>query len=214
MEQLTLIIGNKNYSSWSLRPWILLTQSEIPFTEIVIPLREAGSKEKVLQFSPAGKVPILLHGDLKIWESIAIAEYIADLFPEKKLWPQDLKARALARAISAEMHAGFMDFRKACPMNVKARKPTEFSPEVQRDITRITSMWIDCRKQFAQQGPFLFGHFTIADAMYAPIIWRFNTYGATCDGLALEYFKTMRDLPAMKKWEEAALAEKWVMPQH
>ena len=212
MDKLTLVIGNKNYSSWSMRPWIVMKYFQIPFEEIFIPLRQPGSKEKILEHSPAGKVPVLKHQNLAIWETIAICEYLAEIFPAKNLWPKDQKARAVARAVVAEMHAGFMDLRKNCPMNVKASKPMkEFSPEVSRDIERITALWEDCRKRFGSRGDFLFGEFSIADGFYAPVVWRFNTYGAKLSGTAKKYFETMMSLPVMKEWKDLAVKEKYVI---
>ncbi len=214
MEDLTLIIGNKNYSSWSLRPWLVLKHFEIPFKEIVIPLFQPGSKEKILEISPSGKVPSLKHKNLVIWESIAVCEYLAEFFPKKNLWPSDKEARALARAVSAEMHAGFIDLRKACPMNVKATKPQEPTEPVKQNIARIIKIWEDSRRMFKKNGDFLFGEFSIADAMYAPVIWRFNTYGVKLTGIANEYFNTMLKLPAMVNWRQAALKEPWEINHH
>ena len=208
MDKFTLMIGNKNYSSWSLRPWVLMKYFKIPFDEIVIPLRQPGSKEKVLEHSPAGKVPILKHGNLNVWESIAIAEYLADVFPQKNLWPKDLKKRAQARVVSAEMHAGFQALRTACPMNVKARKTIkEMTPEIERDIKRINQMWNEAREQNQKDGDFLFGPFSIVDAMYAPIVLRIQTYGIEVSGLAKKYGETMLNVPVMKEWSEAAVKE-------
>ena len=212
MSRLILVIGNKNYSSWSMRPWVLLTHFKIPFREILIPLFEPGSKEKVLAYSPSGKVPVLKDGKVTVWESLAICEYIAEKFSKKNIWPRDRAARAAARAVSSEMHAGFIHLRKLCPMNVRARKPlSEVPPDVQKDAARIQSLWEDCRKRFGTGGDFLFGKFSAADAMYAPVIWRFKTYGIKCAGKAHEYMSAMLELPAMKEWERAAVAEPYVI---
>ncbi len=215
MDKFTLVIGNKNYSSWSLRPWLMLRHFQISFKEILIPLAQPDSKQKILSYSPAGKVPILIHNELVVWESIAIGEYLADLFPGKNLWPAHKQARAVARAISAEMHAGFLNLRKACPMNIKQDKPLEqMTPEIEKDVRRITNLWEDCRKRFGKNRKFLFGDFSIADAMFGPIIWRFNSYGIKTTGGAKDYFEAMLNLPAMKEWKEAALKETWVIEHH
>ncbi|OGX27687.1 MAG: glutathione S-transferase [Omnitrophica WOR_2 bacterium RIFCSPHIGHO2_01_FULL_48_9] len=213
MEKLTLVIGNKNYSSWSMRPWVLLKHFKIPFDEIFIPLGKPESKQNILKHSPAGKVPILKHGKLVVWESLAIAEYAAEIFPEKNLWPEDKEARAVARAVSSEMHAGFMSLRKTCPMNVRANKPlAELTPEVKADVARLSALWEDCRKRFGQGGDFLFGTFSIADAMYAPVIWRIKTYALPISGAAQKYCAAMLDLPAMKEWQKAAVEEPQAIP--
>ena len=215
MEPIKLVIGNKNYSSWSLRPWIVLKYFKIPFEEIFIALWEPGFKEQILKYSPAGKVPILIHGSTVIWESIAICEYLSELFPSQNLWPRDPKARAQARAISAEMHAGFMDMRKNFPMNIKEHRPDkERGPEVLANVKRVIEIWDNARRQFKNAGPYLFGAFSIADAMYAPVVWRFKTYGVPLSGLAKEYYDTMLACPPMKEWQEAALNEIYVIAGH
>ena len=222
MEKFTLVIGNKNYSSWSLRPWLVLKHFDIPFEEIIIPLRQPDSKEKILKHSPSGKVPVLKHGNLVIWESLAICEYLADLFPKKNLWPKDSYQRAIARAISSEMHAGFMNLRKSCPMDVRAQKlGITLTDEVKRDIQRIVEIWENCRRHVdLAKGDFLFGEFSIADCMFAPVVFRFNTYGvefsATFDGefpcvYAKEYFQKMLSLPVMQEWKEAVIKEPYVI---
>ena len=209
MDNFTLLIGNKNYSSWSLRPWILMKYFKIPFKEKVFALFQPGTKEAILKYSPAGKVPVLLHGKVVVWESIAIAEYLADLFPKKNLWPKDLEKRAHARSISAEMHAGFLALRKACPMNVRAlNKPMkETTPDVDKDLARITAIWEDCRTKYKKDGAFLFGEFSVADCMYAPVVYRIRSYNLPVSGLAKEYYEMMYDLPEMKEWEEAGVKE-------
>mgnify|MGYP001581359732 FL=1 len=195
-----------------MRPWVLLTHFKIPFREILIPLFAPGSKEKILAHSSAGKVPVLKDGKVTVWESLAICEYLAEKFPKKDLWPQDRAARAAARAVSSEMHAGFGNLRKACPMNVIANRPlAEIPPDVKKDVARIQSLWEDCRKRFGKGGDFLFGKFSIADAMYAPVVWRFKTHGIACSGAAQKYFESMLQLPAMKEWEKAAIAEPYVI---
>lgn len=214
MEQFELVIGNKNYSSWSLRPWLLMRQAGIPFDEILIPLREPGSLEERLRHSPTGMVPLLKHGQLSIWESLAIAEYIAELYPEKKLWPEDRSARAVARSVSNEMHAGFLALRQQFPMNVRARLRRAITPEVAVAIARIQAIWADCRTRFGRGGPFLFGAFSIADAMYAPVVFRFQTYAVEVGGEQQAYMQTMLGLPAMQEWTSAAAQERWSHDPH
>ncbi|MCB9772109.1 MAG: glutathione S-transferase family protein [Candidatus Omnitrophica bacterium] len=210
MSDLTLVIGNKNYSSWSLRPWVLLRYFEIPFKEILIPLRQADSREKVLQYSRLGKVPVLLDGKITVWESLAICEYVAEIFPQKALWPKDSASRARARVVSGEMYSGFLGLRKQFPQNISADlsgKPS--NEDADRDIQRVVEIWEDCRRDFQNEGPFLFGAFSIADAMYAPVVYRFKTYGIQLTGLASEYKEMMLSLPAMKEWHVAAAKEEF-----
>src|SRR5689334_5559274 len=172
-----LIVGNKNYSSWSFRPWIGLRVAGIPFDEEVIPLYDAGSKAQILARSPAGKVPILIDGDVRVWESLAILEYAAEKFPAAQLWPADAAARAHARAISTEMHAGFVPLRSECGMNMwRPVAKKELSADARANIARIQAMWTDARVRFGAGGPFLFGRFSAADAMFAPVVSRFETY--------------------------------------
>jgi glutathione S-transferase len=209
---LTLIIGNKNYSSWSLRPWIAMTVAGIEFEEIVIPLYEPGSREQALKYSPTGKVPALIDGDQHIWESLAILEHLAEKFPQAQLWPADPRARSHARSVAAEMHAGFMALRKACPMNLwLPPKPRPQSEEVMTDIARIDALWSDCRARFGQGGPFLFGDFGAADAMYAPVVARFHTFGISVGADARAYMEAVMALPAWTAWRTATLREPWVM---
>lgn len=210
----TLLIGNKNYSSWSLRPWVAMKVAGIDFDEQIVPLYEPGSREAVLKYSPTGKVPCLVDDDVTVWESLAILDYLADRYPDKKLWPADLKARALARAIAAEMHAGFAALRKHCPMNMRRdpRKIRELAPEVQADVARIDAIWTDCRNRFGQGGPFLFGAFSNADAMYAPVVSRFASYAIPVGKAARAYMEAVVALPAWKDWEKDGRAERWVMP--
>lgn len=215
MAELTLILGNRNYSSWSLRPWLALAQAGIPFDEEVIPLWLEGSAERILFHSPAGKVPILRHGDLAVWESLAICEYAAGLYPDAGLWPGDTARRAHARAISHEMHGGFTALRRAMPMNCRAHKPGKGMTEgVADDIGRICAIWRDCRERHGAEGEFLFGGFTIADAMYAPVASRFRTYGVATDPVSGSYVDTLLDLPAMRRWYEAAAAERQIVENY
>lgn len=208
-----LVIGNRYTSSWSLRPWLAMKQAGIPFTEIHINLRAPDSKEQILAHSPAGKVPVLWSDDLMIWDSLAILEYLAECHPDKRLWPADKQARAVARAASAEMHSGFQPLREHCPMkfNVTDVKP-ELAEPVQDNIRRIASLWKECRQRFGADGPFLFSQFSIADAMYAPVASRLRTYVADLgaygdDGTAAAYIDALFALPAMAEWGEGARQE-------
>lgn len=213
MTEFTLVIGNKNYSSWSLRAWLALKHSGAPFEEIVIPLRQAETREKILRLSPSGKVPVLRHGDVGIWESLAICEYLAELFPDAGLWPEDREARALARAISAEMHAGFAVLRRHMPMNMRAEYPgADVAEDVRQDINRIEAMWRDCRKRFGAGGDMLFGSFTIADAMFAPVASRFKTHGVRLDDTAEAYVEAIMGLASVREWMTAARNEPWIIP--
>jgi glutathione S-transferase len=203
VSELALLIGNKNYSSWSLRPWLALRASSIPFDETVVKLYMPGSADQIKTWSPAGKVPVLRHGTRQVWDSLAICEYLAETFPEKKLWPRDSGERAHARAISAEMHSGFQNLRMQMPMNVRAKgRKVPRTPELEADIARVKSLWADCRKAASVRGPFLFGEFSIADAMYAPVAFRFQTYGVQDD-----YAESLVKIPAMREWAEAGAKE-------
>jgi glutathione S-transferase len=210
---LKLIIGNKNYSSWSLRPWIVMRHAGIAFDEELVPLYEPGSREQVMKYSPTGTVPCLVDGDLTVWESLAILDYLADKFPDKKLWPDDLKARGHARAISSEMHAGFGPLRQHCPMNMRRdrSKPRELPPQVQANVDRIDAIWTQTRSRFGAGGPFLLGAFSNADAMYAPVVSRFASYGVAVTPASRSYMSAMTALPAWKEWEEAGRVEPMVM---
>ena len=212
MPELTLVIGNRNYSSWSLRPWLAMKHASIPFREVRIPLYQPESKAQLLQYSPAGKVPILVDGPVTVWESLAILEYLADRFPDRGLWPADASARARARAISAEMHAGFGELRKHMSMNLRRSLPGRgCTPEVEADIRRITHMWLESLERHG--GPFLFGAFCAADAMYAPVAGRFVTYGVALPDRCRQYVDALMALPAMREWYAAARAEPEVLPQ-
>lgn len=212
MEQLTLVIGSKNYSSWSLRPWLALKQAGVDFTEICIPLDRPETASQIRQYSPSGRVPVLLHGNLTVWDSLAICEYMAEQFPDRHWYPVDPAARAIARAVSAEMHSSFQALRTHMPMNCCAQLPgVGRTPEVHQDIDRITTLWTHCRHQFGHEGLFLFGPFTIADAMYAPVILRFMTYAVELDGICKTYAEAVLGLPAMQAWLQAAEAESSLM---
>ncbi len=211
---LHLTIGNKNYSSWSFRPWVALKTAGIPFEETVIPIYEPGSKEKFLERSPAGKVPSLQDGAVTVWESLAILEYVAEKFPDAALWPQEAAARAHARSIASEMHAGFLPLRKQCPMNMwRPVKKLELNAETAANVERIDAMWMDCRARFGGGGPFLFGRFSAADAMYAPVVSRFHTYGIEVSAPSTAYMQSMMALPAWQEWYAAALKEEWVLKE-
>jgi glutathione S-transferase len=207
-----LIIGNKNYSSWSLRPWIAMKQIGLDFEEVVIPMNMPDTRARMLEHSPTGLVPTLIDGDVTIFETIAILEYLNDKFPEKGLWPTDIKARAHARAISAEMHAGFAPLRRDCPMNI--RRPVKKhipSPEAMKSAERIDALWTDARQRFGGAGPFLFGSFTNADAMFAPVVNRFHVYDVPRSKAAQAYMDSIMALPAWKAWEAASRQEPWVI---
>jgi glutathione S-transferase len=209
---LTLVVGNKNYSSWSLRPWLAMRQAGIAFDEVVIPLYRAESKAALLAHSPAGKVPVLRHDGRTVWDSLAIMEYLAETFPAARIWPEDAAARALARSVSAEMHAGFAALRAGMSMNLRERLPGQGrNAAVDADIARITAIWRDCRARFGDGGPFLFGAFTAADAMYAPVATRFRTYGVDLDPTCRAYADAVLALPAFLEWQAAAQAEPWVI---
>jgi glutathione S-transferase len=181
---------------------------------VVIPIYRADSKPQLLAHSPAGKVPILIDGEARVWESLAILEYLAEKFPAAGLWPADPLARSHARSISAEMHAGFVPLRRACPMN--CRRPVrarELEPDALQDVRRIDAMWSECRARSGQGGPFLFGPFGAADAMYAPIVLRLETYAVEVGPLSRGYMAAIADLPAVREWNAAARAEEWILPQ-
>lgn len=208
----TLVIGNKNYSSWSLRPWLVLKQAGLTFDEVGIPLQTLESRAQRLAYSPAGKVPVLVDGDITVWDSLAICEYLAER--HAVLWPQSAVERAFARSISAEMHSGFMDLRTHMPMNCRKTFPGKGdTPEVMRDIARIIAIWEDCRARHTEAGPFLFGHFTIADAMYAPVVLRFRTYAVELPAVSQAYADAIIALPAMQEWLTAAQVEAETIPQ-
>ncbi|MDZ7629702.1 MAG: glutathione S-transferase family protein [Parvularculaceae bacterium] len=205
---LTLVIGDKNLSSWSLRPWLLMKQAGIPFTEHLVRLDRPETKAEIAKVSPSGRVPCLIDGAQAIWDSLAIAETLAEKFPDKHLWPEDPAARARARSVSAEMHSGFQALRSLWPMNFSRAGMRHLTYGIDGDIARIAEIWETCRRDFGREGPFLFGRFGIADAMYAPVVSRFETYGPVAlPPLADEWRKLMWALPAMREWGEGAKAE-------
>jgi glutathione S-transferase len=217
MNDLTIVLGNKNYSSWSMRPWLALKQTGAAFKEIVIPLDQPGTRESILRHSPSGKVPALIHDGRTVWESLAICEYLAELYPNAGLWPADRAARAHARAVASEMHGSFAALRQHLPMIVRRQYPAKPLPaDVQENVNRVQAIWQDCRKRFgeAASGPFLFGGFTNADAMFAPVVTRFHTYQVALTEGAAAYVKAVRDWPAMREWAEAARNEPWILAKY
>ena len=211
---LTLIIGNKNYSSWSFRPWIAMKVAGIAFDEVVISLDAKDFKSRVSKISGSGKVPVLDDNGTHVWESLAILEYLAEKFPAAKLWPAAPAARAHARAISSEMHAGFQPLRRACPMNMwRPVKRRELNDEVLGNVGRIEAMWAECRNRYGAGGPFLFGAFCAADAMYAPVVARFHTYDVEVGAAARAYMAAVMALSAWTEWTAAARQESWVLPE-
>lgn len=213
---LRLVIANPNYSSWSLRAWLILQHHNIPFEVICIPIMPAESfGERIGRYSPARKVPVLLDGDLVVWESLAIAEYLAERFPQLQLWPADTAVRAHARAVSAEMHAGFAKLREHMTLNCRRQLPGRGRGiGVAEEIARVCDIWRDCRARFGGAGQFLYGAFTIADAMFAPVVLRFKTYEVALDPVCRRYADAMLVLPAMQKWLEMARTEPEVAPHY
>ncbi len=210
MSETTLIIGNRNYSSWSLRAWLALEATGCDFDEVVIPLGRPETTTEILRWSPTGRVPALRDGDIVLWDSLAICEHLAEAHPEAALWPSNPVARAAARSVVAEMHSGFVALRKHLPMNLRAHYPgAGREPGVDEDIARITTIWEECRKTHGASGELLFGEFTIADAFFAPVVSRFLTYGVAPDGIAGRYMDAVWALPAMRRWAEGARAEPW-----
>ena len=212
---LKLYIGNKNYSSWSMRPWVLLTQAGIPFEEVMARFDsfapDSDFKKIIDPVSPVGKVPALVDADLAVWDTLAIAEYLAEKFPDKQLWPTDVKARARARSICAEMHSGFASLRSACPMNIEASLPEigqlawRDKPAVRADVARLVAMWSELLAQHG--GPMLFGTFSVADAYFAPVVMRLKTYALPVPEEIAAYMARVCALPGVKAWVEGALAE-------
>jgi glutathione S-transferase len=212
---LRLLIGNKNYSSWSLRPWVAMKAAGIAFEETLIPLDTPDFRAKVTALGGGegrGSVPVLIDGEVRVWESLAILEYLAEKFPKNRLWPEAPEARAHARAISAEMHAGFQPLRRHLPMNIcRPVKQRLLDDAVKADVARIDAIWSECRARFGAGGPFLFGSFGAADAMYAPVVWRFHTYAVEVSAAARDYMRAVMALPASVEWREAARREQGVL---
>jgi glutathione S-transferase len=213
MSTLRLVIGNKNYSSWSMRPWLAMRASNIAFEEVFIPLYTGTTdKQRILDFTRSGKVPALIDGDVTVWDSLAIVEYVAERFPQANLWPEDRARRAHARSISSEMHSGFLALRQECGMNL--HRPVgaiALSADAKADIARIEQIWLECRERYGKFGPFLFGGFSGADAMFAPVVHRFRTYAIEVAAEAKGYMETMMALPAFQEWTRDGLAETLVI---
>ena len=215
MADFTIYIGNKNYSSWSFRGWLMLRHTGADFAEEMIPLDQPNTRTGILRHSPSGRVPAVRHGELVIWESLAIGEYLAEVFPKAQLWPMPGTARAVARAVSAEMHAGFAALRSYLPMNIRSSFPNRgVTPEVQADINRVTALWRDCRRRFGEGGDFLFGQFTIADAMFAPVVSRFRTYRVELEDETQRYAAAVWALPILQEWVTAARNEPTIIEKY
>ncbi|MCC3862069.1 glutathione S-transferase family protein [Pseudemcibacter aquimaris] len=201
MSDFTLIIGNKNVSSWSLRGWLAVKHSGVDFEEILIRLRPTWNQEELDALTPASKVPALKRGDMYIWDSLAIAEYMADLYPEKKYWPADVNVRGHARSVSAEMHSGFVPLRSIMPMDcLNSYDTPEMTPELEKDINRVMDIWTECREKYGDQGPYLFGEYSIADMMYAPVVFRFKAYGIELPEIIQDYCNSMLSHDDIKAW--------------
>jgi glutathione S-transferase len=210
---LKLVIGNKNYSSWSMRPWLLLTRFGIPFETVQIWLYQPDTWEQIKRYSSSGLVPCLIDGERRIWDSLAIVEYLAEKFPKQPLWPRDPDARATARAVTAEMHAGFTELRRHMPMNIRNRYPGKGRNDaVDRDIGRIQALWDECLQRFGSGGKYLFGEFCIADAFYAPVVFRFATYDVKLSGAAAGYVERMLATPALQQLAREAAGEGHALP--
>jgi glutathione S-transferase len=212
---LHLVMANKAYSSWSVRPWLAMKANGLAFTETVICLGQDATSAEIKRHAPNGKCPILKHGKVVVWESIAILDYLADTFPDRPWWPKDPAAKAHARAISAEMHAGFQTLRQNMPMNVRKSYPGRGrAPGIENDFARIFDIWRDARARFGAGGPFLFGAFSNADAMYAPVVARFKTYGVDLDPVCQAYSDAILAHPAAVQWYAEAAAEPWVIAKY
>ncbi len=216
---LRLVIANKLYSSWSLRPWLVMRALGIPFEETVIPLKRPETKEAIAKYSPSGKVPALIDGDLSIWESLAIIEYLAENKVDKHIWPRNREARAHARAISNEMHGGFLALRQACPMNLAKRfKTPPLSGDASANVARIEQIWRDARARFGARthdsGPYLFGQFTATDAMYAPVVTRLDTYQIPVASDTRAYMDAVLSHASFLQWKKEALTEPWTIPEY
>ena len=208
-DSLTLVIGNKNYSSWSMRPWVLLRQLAIPFEEKMLRFHSQEWDAEIARWSPSRLVPVLWRGDQSVWDTLAIMETLHEWFPDRGVWPRDARARALARSAAAEMHSGFRDLRSHMPVNIRSSHPGKgMNPQVQANIDRIESIWGEARRRFGSSGPFLFGEFSAADAMYAPVATRFRTYGVKVSPEAQRYCDAVLAAPGVRAWIDDALKEK------
>lgn len=214
MSDLTLVIGNRNYSSWSLRAWLVLRAAGLKFTEVRLPLYTDRYRAEIKHYSPSGKVPVLIHGDTAVWDSLAIAEYIHELAPDMGLWPSDLGARARARSICAEIHSGFPEIKHHLPMNCRGRFIGKGHTEgVKREVVRVAAIWDETRSRYGGSGEFLFGSFGIADAMYAPLALRFQSYGISLSGEVAQYAASLLELPLIKSWSDQAREEEEVIEE-
>jgi glutathione S-transferase len=212
---LTLVLANKGYSSWSMRPWMVLKHFEIPFEEIVIPMDRPETRAEILRYAPSGKCPSLRDGSISVWDSLAIIEYVAEAYPVFPIWPRGTQARAYARSLAAEMHSGFTALRRECPMNIRRpRRAIDVSDEVLADVKRIDEAFTDARKRFGGAGEFLFGEFSAGDAMFAPVVNRFDTYDLPVSDTTRAYMAAVKALPAWHEWERDAHAEPWRMAQY
>lgn len=212
---LQLVIANKLYSSWSMRPWLVLQAFDIPFEEIVIALRQPDSRARILEYSPSGKVPALIDGGTTVWESLAIIEYLAESYPDRPIWPRAVSVRAHARAISNEMHGGFQTLRQTCPMNLAGRYETpEMTIQLQANVDRIETIWQEARRFSPETGPYLYGEFSAADAMYAPVVTRFETYGIPVTQASRAYMTAILDHPSMVQWRRDARDRNWLIPEY
>ena len=211
----TLVIGNKNYSSWSLRPWLFMRQHEVPFTELRIALGQPDTADRLRELSPSGLVPVLMEGDLRLWDSLAICEYVSERHLHGAGWPSDQRARAIARAACAELHSGYPCLREHLPMNLRGEFAwRDFSDKVDEEILRITTLWSECRQAFSHGKPWLFGDFSIADAFFAPVATRFLTYNVPLPSDAARYVDELRALPALDAWYAEARNEVENLPQY
>lgn len=208
-----LVIGNKNYSSWSLRPWLLMAAFGLEFEEIQESLQQDGLKARLGRYSPTCRVPVLVDGDLTVWDSLAICEYVSEAHLAGRGWPADPKARAQARAVCAEMHSGFPALRAEMPMNLRARRQIELSDAAQADIARVEAIWTEYTTRYGELGPWLFGTFSIADCFFAPVAWRFLTYGTVLSDGAQQYAAHLRHHDSMERWLAGALAETEIVPE-
>lgn len=214
-DTLHLAIGNKLYSSWSMRPWVLLKALDIAFTQTVIPMYRDDTKGEMLKYAPTGMVPSINHGKVVVWESLAVMEYIAEAFPDKHVWPKDAVARAYARSVASEMHAGFRALRMACPMNLsRIFKLKDYAADVHADIARIEAIWADCRSQHAAKGDFLFGAYSAADAMFTPVVARLEHYQIPVSARTRAYMDSILNHFAYQAWCSEALQEPWYLPHY
>ncbi len=215
MADYLLVLGNKNYSSWSMRAWLVVRQAGVPFEEIVVPLDTPETAREITAHSPSGLVPVLKHENVTVWDSLAIAEYMAEQCPNTGLWPAEPSVRAVARSVAAEMHSGFRALRAELPMNIRADKHGRaWTAEAEADIRRVEALWTACRDRYGAGGDFLFGAWSAADAMYAPVVTRFQTYGAAVGATATAYMAAVRAEPMVATFAEAAAAEPWTVDKY